>query len=554
MGHFGRRPIALAWYGLVFPTLDPQLLRPGRVSPFGRKARSVGVLRARAARAHRADDRPQHRGDRHRVAGAHLGRVLAHAAGGAARVLAARDRRAHAAGQFGQIYVPEVNWALMVACVALVAGFRTSDKLAAAYGMAVTGTMSITTLAYFVVLTRRWRWPLVQGGAALRVSSWASTSRSSSRTFASSADGGWVPFSIGLAVFTLFTTWMVGRTRLGAHIASLMVPLDAFLADVHELKPPARARHGRVSHGRTRNGVPLLLLHHFKHNQVLHETVVLLTITSEHTPFVKATERLAHEPRRRGVLPRGRAVRLHGDAERSCVDGGGPPNRRGAARHGSPHLLPRSRDADSVRARVAALPHVALRARFRATRSRRPRTSGSRRTASSSSACKSSCDVSSRRSMIELYTWTTPNGVKPLIMLEEIGLPHHVTPIDIGKGEQHAAAYLRINPNGKIPAMVDDGIRIFESGAISDSPRRKERQALAGLGPSARGRARLDVLPGRRDRADVRAARAFPRRKARGSLPARSLHGPRSSDSRASWTRGSRKSSTSRASTRSPTS
>jgi GST-like protein len=68
--------------------------------------------------------------------------------------------------------------------------------------------------------------------------------------------------------------------------------------------------------------------------------------------------------------------------------------------------------------------------------------------------------------MIELYTWTTPNGVKPLIMLEETALPFHVTPINIGKDEQHAPDYLRINPNGKIPALVDEGIRIFESGAI----------------------------------------------------------------------------------------
>ena len=68
--------------------------------------------------------------------------------------------------------------------------------------------------------------------------------------------------------------------------------------------------------------------------------------------------------------------------------------------------------------------------------------------------------------MIELYTWTTPNGVKPLIMLEETGLPYHVTPVDIGKGAQHAPDFVRINPNAKIPAMVDDEVRIFESGAI----------------------------------------------------------------------------------------
>ncbi len=91
--------------------------------------------------------------------------------------------------------------------------------------------------------------------------------------------------------------------------------------------------------------------------------------------------------------------------------------------------------------------------------------------------------------MIELYTWTTPNGLKPLIMLEEIGLPYHVTPIDIGKGEQHAADYVRINPNGKIPAMVDDGIRVFESGAILIHLAEKSGKLL----PTS-GQARADAL------------------------------------------------------------
>lgn len=92
--------------------------------------------------------------------------------------------------------------------------------------------------------------------------------------------------------------------------------------------------------------------------------------------------------------------------------------------------------------------------------------------------------------MIELYTWTTPNGVKPLIMLEETGLPYHVTPIDIGKGAQHAPDYVRINPNAKIPAMVDEGVRIFESGAILIHLAEKSGGKLL---PSS-GQERADVL------------------------------------------------------------
>lgn len=91
--------------------------------------------------------------------------------------------------------------------------------------------------------------------------------------------------------------------------------------------------------------------------------------------------------------------------------------------------------------------------------------------------------------MIELYTWTTPNGVKPLIMLEETGLSYHVTPVDIGNGAQHELAYLAINPNGKIPALVDDGVRIFESAAILIHLAEKTGKFLP-----KEGQARADVL------------------------------------------------------------
>jgi len=182
----------------------------------------------------------------------------------------------------------------MVACFALVAGFRSSDKLAAADGMAVTGTMSITTLAYFLVLVKTWKWPLWKAVplCALFIAIDLTFVVANLRKF---WDGGWVPFGIGIAVFTLFTTWMAGRARLGEHVRSVMVPIEAFLADVHEMKPH-RVRGTAVFLTGNSGGVPTLLLHHFKHNQVLHETVLLLTISSEHSPFVKPSERIeAHE-------------------------------------------------------------------------------------------------------------------------------------------------------------------------------------------------------------------------------------------------------------------
>jgi KUP system potassium uptake protein len=193
----------------------------------------------------------------------------------------------------GQIYIPEVNWALMIACVVLVAQFRSSDKLAAAYGLAVTGTMTVTSIAFFVVLTRTWRWawykavPLCLLFLTVDVTFLVSNARKF-------LDGGWVPFTIGLAVFTLFTTWITGRRRLSAQMGEYFLPLEAFLEDVHSLNPP-RVQGTAVFLTANPNGVPVLLLHHFKHNQVLHEKVVLLTITSEQTPYVKASHRMRVE-------------------------------------------------------------------------------------------------------------------------------------------------------------------------------------------------------------------------------------------------------------------
>src|SRR5262249_5108730 len=141
------------------------------------------------------------------------------------------------AGHVGQIYVPEVNWALMIASIALVAQFKTSASLAAAYGLSVMGTMTVTSLAYFVVLTRTWRWPLYKAlplcASFLLVA--VTFLVGNLRKF---FEGGWIPFVLGVGVFVLFTTWIAGRRRLGAHLASVMVPLPAFLEDVAAIKPP----------------------------------------------------------------------------------------------------------------------------------------------------------------------------------------------------------------------------------------------------------------------------------------------------------------------------
>jgi KUP system potassium uptake protein len=290
MGHFGRRPIALAWYALVLPSLVLNYFGQGAFLLSGGKpepsvfyaivpARSLVPMIVLSAAATVIASQAL-------ISGAYSLTQQAVQLGFAPRVTVVHTHEGHS----GQIYVPEVNWALMIACVVLVAQFRSSDKLAAAYGLAVTGTMSVTTLAYFVVLTRTWRWPAYKAVplCLLFMTVDLTFLVSNLRKF---LDGGWVPFCIGLAVFVLFTTWMTGRRRLSARLGEYSLPLEGFLADVRSCRPP-RVRGAAVFLTANPNGVPVLLLHHFKHNQVLHEKVVLLTIASEPTPYVKPSRRL----------------------------------------------------------------------------------------------------------------------------------------------------------------------------------------------------------------------------------------------------------------------
>ena len=293
MGHFGRRPIMLAWYGLVLPSLvltyfgqgafllsggTPQpsvfyAMVPAKLLlPMILLSASATVIASQAL-----------------VSGAFSLTQQAVQLGFSPRVTVVHTHEEHS----GQIYVPEVNWALMVACILLVAQFRSSDKLAAAYGLAVTGTMTVTSIAFFVLATRAWRWAWYRAVplCLLFLTVDVTYLISNLRKF---WDGGWVPFSIGLAVFTLFTTWITGRRRLGARLAEYFLPLEAFLDDVRAQHPP-RVRGAAVFLTANPNGVPVLLLHHFKHNQVLHEKVVLLTVASEHTPYVKPSQRLRVE-------------------------------------------------------------------------------------------------------------------------------------------------------------------------------------------------------------------------------------------------------------------
>ena len=190
----------------------------------------------------------------------------------------------------GQIYIPSVNRLLMVSCVLLVIGFETSSALAGAYGLAVTGTMVITTLLFFAVSRERWNWSLgLAGGviAAFLVFDVAYFGANAIKFF----DGGWFPILIGALIFTVMTTWKRGRSELGRLLKLGNLPMDLFLVDLATMQPH-RVPGTALFMTSDTAGVPNVLLHHFKHNKVLHQRVILLSILNERRPEVPASERV----------------------------------------------------------------------------------------------------------------------------------------------------------------------------------------------------------------------------------------------------------------------
>jgi KUP system potassium uptake protein len=195
--------------------------------------------------------------------------------------------------QPGQIYVPEINYMVMIGCVLLVVGFQTADNLTAAYGIAVTGAFSITTLLYAVLAKRRWKWPvlgLLGFAAVFLVTDLALFAANAVKI----ASGGWVTLLIALIIFVVLTTWKTGRTMLNQILHAGSLPLDLFLGDIAR-KKPHRVPGTAVFMTSSPDGVPVVLLHHLKHNKVLHEQVILMSIKTEDVPEVRSEERLTLE-------------------------------------------------------------------------------------------------------------------------------------------------------------------------------------------------------------------------------------------------------------------
>jgi KUP system potassium uptake protein len=191
----------------------------------------------------------------------------------------------------GQIYIPEVNYVFMVGCVALVLAFKTSSNLAAAYGIAVTGLMMITSYLIFLVCRRNWGWSL--GAAlALYLPLVVIDSAFFSSNFVKIAAGGWFPLAVATGVFVIMTTWWRGRTELSRTMEMGTIPDELFLADI-ETAPLPRVSGTAVFMTSAADGIPNVLLHHVKHNKVLHRQVVLLSVVTENIPFAVGNSALS---------------------------------------------------------------------------------------------------------------------------------------------------------------------------------------------------------------------------------------------------------------------
>jgi KUP system potassium uptake protein len=289
MGQFGRSPIRVSWLVFVLPALvlnylgqAALLLRdPAAInSPFYRLAPSgfewplliiatmAAVIAAKAV-----------------ISGAFLVTQQAIQLGFIPRMTIR-----HTSASAGQIYIPTINWALMIAVILLVLVFERSQNLTAAYGIAVTGAMLIDNVLLAVVLFKLWQWkPLF--AVPLLALFFAIDTIYLGANLAKIPDGGWLPLLLGLAIFTLLTTWSRGRALMRQHMAEGALPLEVFTRSAHT--SAARVPGTAVFMASAAAGVPSALLHNIKHNKVLHERVVVLTVQIADEPMVDAADRAA---------------------------------------------------------------------------------------------------------------------------------------------------------------------------------------------------------------------------------------------------------------------
>jgi len=293
MGHFGAGPIRLAWFTIVFPALILNYLGQGAwllthdgpvENPFYDLAPDwavyplTGLATAAAVIASQA-----------LITGSFSMARQAMQLGFLPRL----NIQHTSSTERGQIYIGAINWLLMVACIGLVLGFRTSRDLAAAYGIGVSLTILMTTLLLFVATQKVWGWPrwrsaLLCGAFFLIELVFLAANLSK---FGS---GGWFPITAGALVYLLMATWFRGRRAVHKELVASSFPLGMFLSEI-ERKPPTRVSGTAVFLTGNPESTPGALLHNLKHNKILHERIVILRFAVSDTPFVDPEDRLQIE-------------------------------------------------------------------------------------------------------------------------------------------------------------------------------------------------------------------------------------------------------------------
>ncbi len=291
MGHFGIRPIRLTWFILVLPALvlnyfgqgavileDPTtlehpffLMAPGwALYPLVGMATLATIIASQAV-----------------ISGAFSLTQQAIQLGYLPRMKVEHT----SSREIGQVYLPGINWALMLACLGLVIGFRTSSNLAAAYGVAVTTDMAVTTVIFVVVAAKRWHWSprsivlFLSLFLIVDLAFWGAN-------LPKIPQGGWFPIVVAAVIFTMMTTWKKGRKVLAARLEVGALPIELLIADIRESQP-TRVPGTAVFMHKDPDGTPPALLHNLKHNRVLHQRVVLMSVVTLDVPRVADEDRVS---------------------------------------------------------------------------------------------------------------------------------------------------------------------------------------------------------------------------------------------------------------------
>ena len=315
LGHFGPRPIRLAWFFIAFPALVLNYFGQGALvlrqpealaNPFYMLAPDwalyplVAIATAASIIASQA-----------LISGAFSLTMQAIQMGYLPRM----EIRHTSSEQRGQIYIPIISNFLLICCLALVLGFRSSSNLASAYGVGVTLTMIADTVLFFIVAHKRWGWHIL-GAGALCVGLFTVESLFFSANVLKIRHGGWLPLAVAAGFLAVMTTWRTGRRLLSRHMKGGLLPLETFLDDLslgHAVRVPGTAvyMYGNLL------GTPLALLHNFKLNRSVHERVVLLTILAAEEPYVDPATRVRVETLTNGFH---RVIARYGFMEKAAIE------------------------------------------------------------------------------------------------------------------------------------------------------------------------------------------------------------------------------------------